>query len=146
VYKNPSPAVSVLIIENNSVLLGKRSGGSFAEGKWCLPCGYIEYNEDFLTTAVREVTEETGLEIKIDAVINVCSNFLSKNIHSLVVVLSAHITGGEAQPGDDIAELGWFSHEKLPEMAFEADTHIIERYFDGEVSYLPVDNDLGSGL
>lgn len=140
-YKNPSPAVSVLITENHSVLLGKRSGGSFAEGKWCLPCGYIEYNENFLTAAVREVKEETGLEVKMNAIVNVCSNFLSEKIHSLVIVLLASVTGGEARPGDDIAGLGWFTPESLPEMAFEADMHIIERYFDGGVSCLAIDSD-----
>lgn len=139
-YKNPYPAVSVLITENHSVLLGKRAVGSFAEGKWCLPCGYIEYNEDFLTAAAREVQEETGLEVKLDAIISVNSNFLSEKIHSLVVVLLAHAAGGKIQPGDDISELGWFAPESLPEMAFEADAHIIERYFGGGMTGLAVDS------
>ena len=58
-YKNPSPGVSILIIENQRVLLCKRAPGNFQSGKWCLPCGFIEFDEDFLTAAHREVKEET---------------------------------------------------------------------------------------
>lgn len=130
----------MLITGNHCVLLGKRSDSSFLAGKWCLPCGYIEYNEDFLTAAAREVREETGLEVALDSIVNVTSNFLSEKIHSLVIVLLAHITGGELQPGDDITELGWFAPGHLPEMAFEADIQIIERYFSGEISCLKTDN------
>ena len=32
-------------------------------GCWCMPCGYLDYNETIKEAAVREVFEETGLEI-----------------------------------------------------------------------------------
>lgn len=140
-YKNPAPAVSVLIINEGKVLLGKRAKGSFIEEKWCLPCGYIEFEEDFLTAAKRECKEETGLEIEVDSIVSVVSNFLSPNVHSLVIVMVAHIRVGEPMPGDDIAELMWLSlEESFPDMAFEADRHIIERY-KTNIKELTVDED-----
>jgi ADP-ribose pyrophosphatase YjhB (NUDIX family) len=142
-YRNPAPAVSVLIPDDGRVLLGKRAAGSFAAGKWCLPCGYIEYNEDFLSAAVREVREETGLLVSPYAIASVNSNFLSRSIHSLVVVLLARVEGGAEQPGDDIARLGWFVPDSLPELAFEADAHIIERYFAGGIPLLETDGRFG---
>jgi 8-oxo-dGTP diphosphatase len=60
-YHNPSPAVSILIVDNLKFLLCRRSVNQFQGGKWCLPCGFIEFNEDYLSAAVREVKEETGL-------------------------------------------------------------------------------------
>jgi 8-oxo-dGTP diphosphatase len=48
IYTNPFPTVVVLIEHEDKVLLGKRNG-QFGKGKWCIPGGYIEYNEDFIS-------------------------------------------------------------------------------------------------
>jgi len=141
-YKNPSPAVSVLIMTNKKILLGRRAYGSFKAGKWCLPCGFIEFDEDFLTAARREVEEETGLIVEILSIISVMSNYLSADLHTLVIVLLAQVIGGELCPGDDIDEVEWFSLSgPLPEMAFEADKDIIARYFQTGINGVPVDID-----
>ncbi len=141
-YKNPAPAVSVLVAKNDLVLLGKRSPGSFMEGKWCSPCGFIEFEEDFITAGIREVKEETGLDISIRSVISVCSNYLSPDLHSLVIVLLADIIGGKLCPGDDINALQWFNMAgPLPEMAFSADLHIIERFHKTKIEGLQIDFD-----
>jgi 8-oxo-dGTP diphosphatase len=142
-YKNPSPAVSVLLVKNEKILLGKRVQGSFKAGMWCLPCGFIEFDEDFLTAARREVQEETGFIIEIESIISVMSNYLTPNLHSLVVVLLAHVVGGALCPGDDLDQVEWFSiSEPLPQMAFEADEHIITRYFQTRITGVPVETDL----
>lgn len=139
-YRNPAPGVVILISRNNMVLLGKRSTSSYAAGTWCLPGGFIEYDEDFLSAAIREVEEETGLQVDITAIISVVSNFLTAGLHTLVVVLTARITGGQEQPGDDLEELGWFPLTgPLPDMAFEADRHIIERFRRTSLEGAPVD-------
>lgn len=128
-YKNPYPAVSVLIAKDRKVLLGKRDINNLGGDKWCMPCGYIEYDEDFVTAAKREVREETGLEVEIRDIINVAHNFLAPSVHSIVVVCYGICVGGSLAAGDDIMELGWFDIETLPEMAFQADVHIIKSYF-----------------
>jgi 8-oxo-dGTP pyrophosphatase MutT (NUDIX family) len=135
-YKNPGPGVSVLIAQDGRVLLGKRASGNYGAGRWCLPCGYIEYDEDFLTAGVREVEEETGLRVKIKSIINVTANFLAPGIHSLVIVLLGEVTGGSLKPGDDIDSLGWFDSMELPELAFASDRYIIERYHESEIEGL----------
>lgn len=145
-YKNPTPAVSVLIIDKDRVLLGKRGPRSTEEGKWCLPCGFMEFDEDFITAARREVKEETGVSVAIDSIVNVAFNYLSPGLHALVIVMTAHIVSGELKPGDDIIELEWFPvFGLLPEMAFEADVVLIERYRRGKLQGIPVQEDL-SGM
>jgi 8-oxo-dGTP diphosphatase len=139
-YRNPVPGVVVVIEKEGCVLLGKRRGGVQA-GKWCLPQGYIEFEEDFLTAAIREVKEETGLEVEIRSILNVVSNLLSPQLHTLAIVMLARVLAGELCAGDDLESLIWIPNsESLPEMAFEADEWIIKRYKESKREEgLPVD-------
>lgn len=138
-FLNPFPGVAVLVIDGGKVLLGRRAASSFGAGTWGLPGGFIEFDENFLTAAHREVYEETGLQVEIEGIVNVVSNFLSPRLHTLVIVLTASVTGGQARPGDDLVELAWFDLDgPLPEMAFEADAFIV-RHAAGRPARLPVD-------
>jgi 8-oxo-dGTP diphosphatase len=145
-YRNPVPAVVVLIDHEGCVLLGKRRGGSGA-GKWGLPQGYVEVDEDFITAAIREVKEETGLDVEIRSIINVVSNLLSPGLQTLAIVLPAGVVAGELCAGDDLETLVWVPlEEPLPEIAFEADEYIIERYRQTKLERgLPVDADFARG-
>jgi len=139
-FQNPVPGVVVVIEKDGNVLLGKRLG-SFGKGKWGLPQGYIEYDEDFLTAALREAKEETGLDVEIRSIINIVSNFLSPKLHTLAIILRAVVKAGEPRAADDLETLEWFPLSgPLPEMAFEADEFIIRRVQKATlVEKLPVD-------
>lgn len=56
-------AVYGMIIESNKILLVQKSKGPF-KGLWDLPGGKIEFGEAPETTLIREILEETGLEIQ----------------------------------------------------------------------------------
>ena len=146
-FRNPVPGVVVVIEKDGQVLLGKRAGG-FGKGKWGLPQGYIEFDEDFLTAAIREVKEETGLEVEIQSIINVVSNKLSPSLHTLAIVLLAGVKTGELCACDDLDTLDWFPLSgPLPEMAFEADEFIIRRVQKTNLEErLPVDPDFSKSL
>lgn len=141
-FRNPLPGVVVIIEKDGEVLLGKRRGG-YGDGKWGLPQGYIEFEEDFLSAAIREAKEETGLDVSIRAIINVVSNFLSPRLHTLAIILLAEVNNGTPQAADDLATLEWFPISgPLPEMAFEADERIIRYYHQTKLQErLPVDKD-----
>jgi 8-oxo-dGTP diphosphatase len=144
-YQNPSPGVVALIIDDGMVLLGERAKHVFLGGKWGLPGGFIELDEDFLSAAHREIAEETGLSIRIISVLSVVSNFLSPELHTLVIVLLAEKTGGTLRPGDDMVRLEWFPLSgPYPPMAFEADKDIIERYHRTRIAGIPVDRRFAS--
>ena len=138
-FRNPAPGAVVLIEKDGQVLLGKRSG-SYGAGKWGLPQGFIEFDEDFLTATIREVKEETGLDVEIRSIISVVSNFLAPGLHTLAIVLLARVAGGEPCAGDDLETVEWWPlAEPLPDMAFEADAHICERYYWTQLEGAPVD-------
>jgi ADP-ribose pyrophosphatase YjhB (NUDIX family) len=137
-YRNPVPGVVIVIEKDGQVLLGRRAGG-FGKGMWGLPQGYIEFDEDYLTAAIREVKEETGLDVEIRSIINVVSNFLSPRLHTLAIVLLAGVKGGDLCACDDLDAIEWFPLSgPLPEMAFEADEFIVKRVHKEQ---LPVDPD-----
>ena len=137
-YRNPSPTVSVLVTDRKKILLGKRAGEP-GKGKWALPSGYIEFEDDFLTTAIREVKEETGLEIEIVSILNVQSAFLPGDYHFLNIYLLAEKIGGKISPSDDLEDAGWFSFfEPLPEMAFPPDVDLIQMFFNGHYQDIKV--------
>lgn len=69
-WNNPKPVASVLIHQNNKVLLLRRARQPL-RGYWCLPGGYINYDETPEQAACREVQEEIGLELKIEGLIGV---------------------------------------------------------------------------
>jgi 8-oxo-dGTP diphosphatase len=139
-YRNPLPGVSVLIENGGAVLLGRRIPGVYGGGIWCLPCGFVEYDEDLLHAARREVLEETGLTVDLASIIQVTSNFLTRELHSIVTVFLAHRRAGFLQPGDDIDALEWFPLTgSLPPLAFEADGEIIRRFGSMKIEGLAIE-------
>ena len=146
-FQNPIPGVVVVIEKREQILLGKRAGG-YGKGKWGLPQGYVEYEEDFLTAAIREVKEETGLDISLRSIINVVSNMLSPTLHTLAIVLLAGVKSGELCACDDLEVLEWFPISgAMPELAFEADEFIIRRVQHTKFEEgLPVDPKSGKML
>ncbi|MBB2183396.1 NUDIX hydrolase [Lachnospiraceae bacterium MD1] len=137
-YRNPYPCVSLLVVnQRNEIALGKRHPSSIYPGKWCLPCGYIEYGESYVAAGIREAKEEIGIDIEPIGIINVVSNELENNISSLVVVLLAYYKEeNPLVPGDDISEAAWFPIDKeLPPLAFKADDYIINKYHNSMKEY-----------
>ena len=138
-HRNPAPTVSVLILDRERVLLGKR-GARPGKGTWSLPSGYVEWEEDFLTTAVREAKEETGLDVEIVSVASVVSSFVSPRFHFLGIYVTARMVGGALAAGDDLVAVEWYPLKSLPpDMGFQEDTHMIELVAAKDYAGLDVD-------
>ena len=85
-YKNPYPCIAAIVVNSDGkILLGKRGAKSIYPMNWCLPCGYMEYDETYVEATVREVEEEMGIRAVPDGIINVVSNHFDNGVHSLVV-------------------------------------------------------------
>jgi len=79
--------VALGILERNGyILMIKRSANYFA-GLWGLPGGKVEEGEHFDETVVRELYEETGLEVKFEKLLGVASEIVyedQKKIHVII--------------------------------------------------------------
>lgn len=120
-WQNPVVGVAVVIIENGELLLGRRSRGIYA-GTWCIPCGYVEYDEDVRDAARREFAEETGLQVDLGEVCAVHSNFHSPAMHSVGIWFRGTVTGGELRAADDLDEVAYVSlRGEPPPLSFPTD-------------------------
>jgi ADP-ribose pyrophosphatase YjhB (NUDIX family) len=139
-FRNPATGVAVLVLDGERVLLGRRSGTQNRPGLWALPGGYVEFDEDFLSAARREVREETGLVIEVRSIVNVSMSYLSRDLHALTVVLAATPQGGTLQPDDGLDAVAWFPQAgPFPALAFEADGYILERHYRAPHFAIPAD-------
>ena len=138
-WRNPLPGtVTIIHDEAGRILVGRRGAGHFQAGRWCLPGGYIELGEDYMSAAIREVREETGLTIEPSGVYSVVSNRFDNGRETLVVVLLAFVSGNSSQnPGDDLDQLAWLgSGDLLPPFAFQADLMAIRRFWSGDLAII----------
>jgi mutator protein MutT len=129
-YKNPVPAAGALIIENGSVLLVMRKYPPRI-GDWSFPAGFMEYGESPAECCVREVKEETGLDVKLTSSFKVYSGHDDPRTKAVLIMYIAEKVGGELQAGDDASELKYFPLDDLPEnLAFESHVRALREYIE----------------
>ena len=63
-YRNPTVGVAVVLVEGDSILLGRRVGGPRV-GLWCIPCGHVDWDEDIREAARREMEEIFGRRVHL---------------------------------------------------------------------------------
>jgi 8-oxo-dGTP diphosphatase len=146
-WRNPAPTVTVLVEKDRHVLLCLRSARMLYGGKWCLPGGFIEWGEDFISAGRREVREETGLEVEIKSIISIASNQHTPDASTMsIILLGAPMSDGIA-PMDETDDVRWHPFaEPLPVMAFTHHEHIIQRYLATDLKGAPVDPRYARGL
>ena len=125
-WKNPYPTADVIVDIDGRVVLIKRKNPP--EG-WAIPGGFIDYGESAEDAAIREIREETGLEITGLRQFRVYSQpDRDPRFHTLTVVFTASSTGTPTA-GDDAAEAGLFGPDELPEpLAFDH-ADVLRDYF-----------------
>lgn len=113
------PSVSAVILnDDRRLLLQQRSDG----GQWGLPGGSVEVGESVTEAMVREVLEETGLDVRVRRLVGVYSTpalqvvrYPSGHVwHYVTVCFECAIRGGTLTTGDETLALGFFSPRRLP--------------------------------
>jgi len=102
-----------IIVDNNQVLLVKHNGGH-----WGFPKGHVEKNETEEQTAIREVKEETNLDVEIINNKRYVEEYITnKGREKEVVYFIAKKIGGEIKKQEEeIQEIKWFNIEEAIEM------------------------------
>lgn len=127
-YENPACAAAAVVLdEHRHVLLVRRAIEPF-RGQWALPAGYQEIDETAEAAAVREVREESGIEIEVLSLLDLL--FVPEDLRkpANLAVYLCRPTGGELRAGEDTLEAAWFDLDALPQdLGFENGPLILHR-------------------
>lgn len=128
-YRNPTVGVAVALLENGHLLLGLRR-----DGGWCIPCGHVEWDESIEEAAMREFAEETGLQVALEGVLAVHSNFHDPEHHTVGVWYRGRRRGGQLRAGGDLLQARFFALNALPPLKFPTDRLVVAQLQVGEIS------------
>ena len=99
-------AAYAVVLRGNEVLLTQLSGRTSAPGRWTLPGGGVDHGEDPRDTVVREVHEETGLDVSVGRLLgNTSMHFVGtsprgvvEDFHAVRLVFAATVAADAPPP------------------------------------------------
>ncbi len=121
-YLDPKLAAAAIVPHCGGIVLVKRAIEP-AFGRWSFPSGYVNRGEQVERAAEREVFEETGLHVSAKWLVGLYS---TPGGPVALSVYHAEVTGGTLSARDESLETGTFTLDRLPELAFEHDSRIIQ--------------------
>lgn len=96
----------VVLNDRGELLLGRTTKG-LHRGQWVFPGGKIEEYESIAEAAVREIREETGLQIEYVDQIETRELINPPDTHRIVIFGWGKLIGGEPMPASDLSEIQW---------------------------------------
>lgn len=112
----PQVCVGAIAVHEDQLLLVRRGRGP-AQGDWSVPGGRVEAGETLAEAVVREVLEETGIEVVCDDLVGWVERI---DEHGHFVILDFRVTVLDEDPvpaaGDDAAEAAWVPLHDVGEM------------------------------
>lgn len=106
---------AIVVNEKREVLLVKRAV-SHNFGKYTIPGGFLDRNEDTRQGTLRELKEETGYEGEIRDLfcVNDSPNRPKEDRQNVDFLYLVTVTGGKITMNNEVSEIRWFTEEQLP--------------------------------
>ena len=117
--KRPVVGVGAVILEGDKILLEKRKNMP-SKGKWSVPGGLVELGESVENAVIREVKEETGLDVYEPRLVDVVT-YVSMGergavmYHYVIIDYLVNVKGGNAKAASDAAALKWVPFSEVEE-------------------------------
>jgi len=128
--KHVRVGVSMILHNNSKVLFGKRKN-SHGDGAWAPPGGHLEFGEDPLDTAKRELEEETGLtNIRNLRIVGLTNDIFPKeDKHYITIHIAAEYVDGNIKimEPEKCEAWEWFDWENLPNPLFLCIENLIKK-------------------
>ena len=129
-YLDPKIAVGTIIRvnEGREIVLVKRAIEP-GYGKWVFPGGYVDRGEEVTLAALREAREESGLDVRIDYLVNIYSY---AGRVPVIIVYAATRIGGELAVDEESTEVRAFGPGDIPwdDLAFRSTREALRDYLN----------------
>jgi ADP-ribose pyrophosphatase YjhB (NUDIX family) len=131
VYLDPKVAVGTIIRTGGDELVLVRRAIEPGYGLWVFPGGYVDRGEEITAAAIREAREESGLDVRIDRLVNIYSY---GGRSPIIIVYAASVLGGELCGDDECLEARLFTRDAIPweKLAFRSTTDALKDYFESD--------------
>ncbi len=132
-YLDPKVAVGTIISGSDGRLVLVRRAIDPGYGLWVFPGGYVDRGEELTAAAIREAREESGLEVRLDGLVNIYS-YPGRPL--IIVVYAATAIGGElCNDDDECLEARMFSREEIPwdALAFRSTNEALRDFLAGRL-------------
>jgi ADP-ribose pyrophosphatase YjhB (NUDIX family) len=135
-YKNPKPAVGVLIEQDGRVLLGRPKSATGC--KWDILGGFIEAGETAEQAAIREIREEAGLELTdLRYFMSQSDTYPPFDEPTVNIIFVSGARGYPERPGSDVAEIRRFLPHELPQdVAYPHQSNVLNAWQDAKQKQL----------
>ncbi len=116
------------------LLLQKRAGANV----WGLPGGSMELGESAEMTAIREIREETGINVKVDALQGIYTQYDAvyangDQAQAILLTFLCSVESGELSDADpETAEVRFFERDELPILFCQQHNDILQDWLDGK--------------
>ena len=130
-YLDPKVAVGTIIRAADERIVLVRRAIEPGYGLWVFPGGYVDRGEEVTAAAVREAREESGLDVRLDGLVNIYSY---RGASPIIIVFAATALGGELCIDDEWMEIGLFTPPEIPwdSLAFRSTDEALRDYFKSE--------------
>lgn len=122
-FQTPKVDIRAVVINDNKILLTKEKSDS----KWSLPGGYADVNYSPSEIAVKEVFEETGLNVKVNRIIAIIDtnkhNFPTLEYHFYKIIILCDLIDGNLRGSDETEESSFFNFNNLPELSLKRNSN-----------------------
>ena len=119
----------------------------FCYGQWNFPAGHVNEFENVTDAAVREVKEETGLDVKLKGVLPICETELRNETH-VIIRFVAEVIGGKIEfDSNEILDVKWIDIKDIEKMTEEqlrnylVGKNIIKDYIENRIYPLEIFSD-----
>jgi ADP-ribose pyrophosphatase YjhB (NUDIX family) len=126
-YLDPKLAVGTVIRMTDDRIVLVRRAIEPGYGKWVFPGGYVDRGEEITVAAIREAREESGLDVRLDRLLDIYS-YAGRT--PIVVVYAATCIGGELAVDDEGLEARAFEPAAIPwdDLAFRSTREALSDY------------------
>lgn len=118
------------VVEKDNKILMVQEGLDFCYGQWNFPAGHVNEFENVTDAAVREVKEETGLDVKLKGVLPICETELRNETH-VIIRFVAEVIGGKIEfDSNEIVDVKWIDIKDIENRIYPLEIFSDKQFFN----------------